>query len=107
MPCAFALAQGNGLCPLAIHFPHFHGCKEASGRRHAGVERGVALVQVTGETTREILPALRDLHFQDGPGTSASTLASVEPFITARKLYGLPVSVHYKGLDWHDDCSNE
>ncbi|KAI9451453.1 hypothetical protein BJY52DRAFT_1352072 [Lactarius psammicola] len=66
-----------------------------------------ALVQVTEETIHEVLPALRDLHLQGTPGTSASTSASVEPFITARKLYGLPVSVHYKGLDWHDNCSSE
>ena len=58
-----------------------------------------ALAQVTGETTPEILPALQDLHLQGGPGTYAWSSASVEPFITARKLYGLPVSVHYKGLE--------
>ena len=58
-----------------------------------------ALAQVSGEETGEILPVLRDLHLPDGPGTSAD----IEPFIAARKLYGLPVSVRYKGLDWHDD----
>ncbi|KAI9445780.1 hypothetical protein BJY52DRAFT_1194016 [Lactarius psammicola] len=52
-----------------------------------------ALAQVTGETTREILPALQDLHF--GPYTPISTPESIRPFITARKLYGLPISVHY------------
>ncbi|KAH8983455.1 hypothetical protein EDB92DRAFT_2117462 [Lactarius akahatsu] len=51
-----------------------------------------ALAQVTGETIQEIMPALRDLHLQGGPGTSASTSASVESFITARKLYGVPIS---------------
>ncbi|KAI9435935.1 hypothetical protein H4582DRAFT_490606 [Lactarius indigo] len=67
-----------------------------------------ALAQVTGETEiLEIMPALRDLHLQGGPGTSASTSVSVGPFIAARKLHGIPVSVHYKGLDWHDDCSSE
>ena len=56
-----------------------------------------ALVQVSGDATVEkILPALRDLHLPDEPGTSAD----IEPFVTARKSYGLPVLVHYKGLDW-------
>ncbi|KAH8999888.1 hypothetical protein EDB86DRAFT_3075577 [Lactarius hatsudake] len=62
-----------------------------------------ALAQVTGETIHEIMPALRDLHLQGGPGTSAS----VESFVAARKLYGIPISVHYKGLDWHGDYSSE
>ena len=53
-----------------------------------------ALSQVTGDTIPEILPALQELHF--GRGTPPSTPASIEPFITARQLYGLPVSVHYK-----------
>ncbi|KAN0134712.1 hypothetical protein V8E53_007497 [Lactarius tabidus] len=61
------------------------------------------LAEVSGEETGEILPALRDLHLQGEPGTSAA----IEPFITARKLYGLPISVHYRGLDWRDDCSGE
>ncbi|KAN0136230.1 hypothetical protein V8E53_006090 [Lactarius tabidus] len=61
------------------------------------------LAKVSGEETGEILPALRDLHLQGEPGTSAA----IEPFITARKLYGLPISVHYRGLDWRDDCSGE
>ncbi|KAN0134731.1 hypothetical protein V8E53_007516 [Lactarius tabidus] len=62
-----------------------------------------ALAQVSGEETGEIMPELRDLHLLGELGTSAA----IEPFIAARKLYGLPVSVHYKGLDWHDDCSDE
>ena len=62
-----------------------------------------ALAQVSGEETVEILPALRNLHLPAEPGTSAD----IEPFISARKLYGRPVSVHYKGLNWHDDCSGE
>lgn len=53
-----------------------------------------ALTQVTGDTIPEILPALQELHF--GRGTPPSTSASLEPFIAARQLYGLPVSVHYK-----------
>jgi hypothetical protein len=53
-----------------------------------------ALAQVTEDTIPEILPALQELHF--GRGTPPSTPASLEPFITARQLYGLPVSVHYK-----------
>lgn len=66
-----------------------------------------ALAQVTGEATCEILPNLRHLHLPGGPGASALTSASIGPFIAARELYGLPVVVHYKGLDWHDDCSDE
>ena len=62
-----------------------------------------ALAQVSGEESGGILPALRDLHLPDRPGTSAD----IEPFIASRTLYGRPVSVHYKGLDWHDDCSGE
>ena len=62
-----------------------------------------ALAQVSGEETVEILPALRNLHLPAEPGTSAD----IEPFISARRLYGRPVSVHYKGLNWHDDCSGE
>ena len=51
-----------------------------------------ALVQVSGAKTVEtILPALRDLHLPDGPGTTAD----IEPFVAARKSSGLPVSVHY------------
>jgi hypothetical protein len=61
------------------------------------------LAKVSGEESGEILPALRDLHLQGEPGRSAA----IEPFITARKLYGLPISVHYRGLDWYDDCSGE
>ena len=53
-----------------------------------------ALSQVTGDTIPEILPALQELHF--GRGTPPSTPASIEPFIAARQLYGLPVSVHYR-----------
>ena len=69
----------------------------------SSVVSALALVYVYGEETGEILPALRDLHLPDGPGTSAD----IETFIAARKLYGRPVSVHYKGLEWHDDYSGE
>ncbi|KAN0134730.1 hypothetical protein V8E53_007515 [Lactarius tabidus] len=66
-----------------------------------------ALSQASGEEIGEILPALRDLHLPGGHGASTVTSTAIKPFIAARKLYGLPVSVHYKGLDWHDGCSSE
>ncbi|KAI9445778.1 hypothetical protein BJY52DRAFT_1371517 [Lactarius psammicola] len=49
-----------------------------------------ALAQVTEETIHEVLPALRDLHLQGMPGTSASTSASVEPFITRAEAIWSP-----------------
>ncbi|KAF8262891.1 hypothetical protein EI94DRAFT_641229 [Lactarius quietus] len=64
-----------------------------------------ALARVTGETICEILPALQELHF--GPGTPSSTPASIKPFITERQRYGLPVSVHYKKLNWIGDRWSE
>ena len=94
----FALVQGSGYGQLAHPSPHSFGSKKTSYRWSTGV-MVTALAQVSGEETGEILPVLRDLHLPDGPGTSAD----IEPFIAARKLYGLPVSVRYKGLDWHDD----
>jgi hypothetical protein len=57
-----------------------------------------ALAQVTGETVHEIMPALQELHF--GPETPSSTPTSLGPFITQRQLHGLPVSVHFKKLNW-------
>ena len=68
-----------------------------------------ALVDVSEEETvplnmATLLPALLDLHLPDGFGRSV-----MEPFVAARRLYGLPLSVHYKGLrlDSHDHCSDE
>ena len=55
-----------------------------------------ALAQVTMGALHEILPALRDLHLQCGPETFASTSATVKSFIKARKLHGVPLSVHYR-----------
>ncbi|KAH9970517.1 hypothetical protein BGW80DRAFT_1329751 [Lactifluus volemus] len=48
-----------------------------------------ALERATGEMARIVLPALRDLHLID-----YQTPTAIEPFISARQLYGRPVSVH-------------
>jgi hypothetical protein len=58
-----------------------------------------ALADVSGEETGEIMPELRVLHLPGEPGRSAA----IELFISARKLYGLPISV----LNWHDDYSDK
>ena len=49
------------------------------------------------EGTRKILPALRDLHLLNVLGWSADTgiPEDIERFVAARKLCGLPISVHY------------
>jgi len=59
-----------------------------------GSEIALALTQVTGETVREILPGLQELHF--GPETPSSTQAFIGQFVTQRQHHGLPVSVHFK-----------
>jgi hypothetical protein len=55
-----------------------------------------ALAQVTGETIREILPALKELHF--GIGTPPSTTVPLAPFIAQRRRCGLPISIHFRKL---------
>ena len=58
-----------------------------------------ALAQVTasGERIREILPALKELHF--GLNTPSSTRESIAPFIAQRWRCGLPVSVYFNSID--------
>ena len=76
----------------------------------ASEEETVALTMVT------LLPALRVLHLPEGFGASVDSLpewfgtsVDIEPFVAARRSYGLPLSVHYKGLrlDWRDDQDDD
>ena len=94
---ALALVTGEKTCEIlpALRDLHVHGT--------------MTTPLVTGETTPEIFPVPRGLHFPGRPGSSASTFAFFEPFITSRKLNGLPVSVHYEGLEtgMTPDCSSE
>ena len=62
------------------------------------------LSEVPVDGTGEILPALRDLHLpdkHDEPRWSANANIGVDGdikrFVAARKLCGLPISVHYEG----------
>ena len=45
-----------------------------------------------------ILPALRHLHLRKVLGWSTNT-EIIERFVAARKLGGLPISVHYEGYN--------
>ena len=60
------------------------------------------LAEVSVEKTREILPALRHLHLPDVPSLYISAdsdirmTADIKRFVAARKLCGLPISVHYE-----------
>jgi hypothetical protein len=57
-----------------------------------------ALAQITGETIPEILPALQELDF--GFDAPSWTLSFIEKFIAERQLCGIPVSVHFRYLNW-------
>ncbi|KAI9450553.1 hypothetical protein F5148DRAFT_1242676 [Russula earlei] len=53
-----------------------------------------ALEHATGEMTRDVFPALSDLHL-NRPRGALST--SIESFVSARQLSGRPMSAHYRG----------
>jgi len=65
-----------------------------------------ALGQVTGETSREILPALQELHMQVSPRiyphpSMSESVTLVESFVRERRLHGLPISsVHCQGSNF-------
>jgi hypothetical protein len=50
---------------------------------------------LTGERATHVLPALQSLFLQ-GPQPSGPTLEAIEQFIAARRLSGLPVTVHWE-----------
>jgi hypothetical protein len=54
----------------------------------------IALQELIGERTTEVLPNLCDL-FLRGSARSRSIMESIQPFVDARQLSGRPVAVHY------------
>jgi hypothetical protein len=52
-----------------------------------------ALQELTGQRVTHVLPALQSLSLQ-GPQAPGPTLEAIEQFIAARRLSGLPVTVH-------------
>ena len=99
-------------------FPRFRRVLDANSwltllRTLSGVERldvigtvvsnvMFTLAEVSGEETRKILPALRDLHvpavsynprYEESAGIRM--FADIKRFAAARELCGLPISVHY------------
>jgi hypothetical protein len=97
--CPGSLHQDDPACWLDL-LRTLTGLKTLHVIGKLGSRIAFALAQLSGETVREIMPALQDLHF--GPETPSSTPASIGPFITQRQLHGLPVSVHFKKLNWVD-----
>ena len=54
-----------------------------------------ALGALTEEGVTEVLPALQNI-FIEGPRASESVQESIEKFISARQLFGRPVTVHHR-----------
>jgi hypothetical protein len=54
-----------------------------------------ALGALTEEAVTEVLPALQNI-FIEGTQASESVQESIEKFISARQLFGRPVTVHHR-----------